>query len=123
MTRTTLVRTVLLMALLFVAGCPLLSINEITIKPGSLGDGGFTLVAQVDVKIEPEKCEPQSDGEIPEEWCEPGAEVIHGQGLVGVWLPEGWQTEKARLIGPQSSEPEVLEVLPEAAPAFPDTFP
>jgi hypothetical protein len=108
-------------AALLATGCPMVEVTEVGLVPGSAGPGKLTLAATVEAEYEREMCEPEP-GEPVDEECEPGPEAYYGHGLIGVWLPGGWQVDKARLVAP-GDEPAELEPMSYLAPAFPDTFP
>jgi hypothetical protein len=108
---------------LLVTGCPVINIANVGIQPDSVGEGQFTLIADVEVKYSPNKCEEIDDGDPYYDDCEDDPEVVTGRAVVGIWLPTGWEVSEARLRGPSDAAYEILPAEPSAAPAFPDTFP
>ncbi len=109
--------------MLLVTGCPELSVTELTLVPGSNSKGKFTLLARAEAKYEREVCELKENGKPVDRDCEPGPETWGGNGLTGVWLPEGWKVDGARLIAASEDEPEALVPMEYLAKAFPPTFP
>ncbi len=119
------IRTHVMLAgiMLLVTGCPELSVTELTLVPGSISEGKFTLRARAEAKYERRLCETKENGEPDYEDCELGPETWGGNGLIGVWLPEGWKVDGARLIAASEDEPEALVPMEYLAKAFPPTFP
>jgi hypothetical protein len=108
---------------LVVVGCPKLEFTDASLVPGSLADGAFTLEATLEVRYEPETCETGDDGVPVDEDCMPEPETTAGHGLIGVWLPEGWQVAEVRLRLDRTGEPRALAPFDYIEPGFPDTFP
>ena len=106
-----------------ISGCPKISVKEVAVKPDSFEDGAFTFQIQVEVTYEREICEPDDEGNQPGSDCEIGPETLTSLGVIGVWLPEGWSTQKARLQGGNLEQSIILDAAPELAPGFVDTFP
>ena len=109
--------------MLLVTGCPELSVTELTLVPGSNVEGKFTLRARAEARYEREVCEPEENGKLEGEDCVLGPELYSGNGLIGVWLPEGWEVDGARLIAASEDKPEALLPMEYLAEAFPPTFP
>jgi len=104
-------------------GCPVLEFTDASIVPGSVADGAFTLEAALEVRYEPGTCEPGEDGQPVDEDCVSEPETTAGHGLIGVWLPDGWEVAEVRLRLDGKDEPVALAPFEYTAPAFPDTFP
>jgi hypothetical protein len=119
------IRTHVMLAgiMLLATGCPELSVTELTLVPGSISEGKFTLLARAEASYEREVCELKENGKLVDRDCEPGLESWGGNGLIGVWLPEGWKVDGARLIEASEDEPEALLPMEYLAKAFPPTFP
>jgi hypothetical protein len=86
------------------SGCPYIEVTEVELVPDSVGDGSFSLTAKVLV-------ETGEDKQI----------VTHG--LIGVWMPEGWEANSVRITGPEDGAPISLIHVPGLEPAYPGTFP
>ena len=109
--------------MLLVTGCPELSVTELTLVPGSIGEGKFTLLARAEASYERRVCETKENGKLVDRDCESSPETFAGNGLIAVWLPEGWKVDKAGLIAASQDEPEALVPMEYLAEAFPSTFP
>jgi len=108
-------------------GCPEIVITDIGLVPESVGEGRFTLAARTEATYERDECQPGPDGgrepgEPAPDDCEPMPETMPGHGLLGVWLPEGWRVDAARLVDAQGKLLERLTAHPAAEPVFPEVF-
>jgi hypothetical protein len=98
------------LAVAFLTGCPSLRVAQVDLVPESLTAQTFTLSAQVQVTEE----DPAVDDE---------GNLGGGRGVLGVWLPPGWQVTGARLIGPEDTSHIELTAIEDAAGHFPPPFP
>ena len=119
------IRTHVMLAgiMLLVTGCPELSVTELTLVPGSNVEGKFTLLARAEASYERRACELKENGKLVDRDCESDPEVYTGNGMIGVWLPEGWKVDGARLIAASEGEPEALVPMEYLSEAFPHAFP
>jgi hypothetical protein len=94
----------------FLAGCPSISIDQLELDAETVTSESFTLLATVEVAEE----DPAVDDD---------GNLGGGRGVLGVWLPPGWQVTGARLMGPQ--DPAMVEMAPLTEPDghFPPPFP
>ncbi|MCP4601078.1 MAG: hypothetical protein GY847_11235 [Proteobacteria bacterium] len=120
--RTRLI-AVFVSTMLLATGCPELSVTELSLAPESIGAGKLTLLARAEVHYEREMCELKENGRPVDKDCEPDSEVFSSNGLIGLWLPEGWQVDEARVTPALGVESEVLASMEYLTEAFPQTFP
>jgi hypothetical protein len=98
------------LAVAFLTGCPSLTVTELDLAPGSINADQFTIQARVEVKEE----DPAVDDD---------GNLSGGRGIVGVWLPPGWQATAARISGPQDTAFAEMAPVEDADGHFPPTFP
>ncbi len=94
----------------FLVGCPVIRIAKVEIKPDSISETQLTLT--VSIKVD------ETDDPVNEEGQQEG-----GRGLVGVWLPQGWNTIDARVKITGQDSLQSLEPIPGVASYFPVSFP
>jgi hypothetical protein len=98
------------LAVAFLTGCPSLRVAQVELDQETLTAQSFTLRAQVEVTEE----DPAVDDE---------GNLGGGRGVLGVWLPPGWQATGARLQGPGDTSHAELTPIDDAAGHFPPPFP
>jgi len=94
----------------FLAGCPSLTVGQIGLAPESVTSQSFTLTARVRVVEE----DPAVDDD---------GNLGGGRGVLGVWLPPGWEATAARSMGPDDTELVAMTPLADAGGHFPPPFP
>jgi len=92
------------------AGCPSLTIDQVDLDAETVTSESFTLVATVEVVEE----DPPVDDD---------GNLGGGRGLLGVWLPPGWEATGARLMGLEDADFAALSPIEDAAGHFPPPFP
>lgn len=103
-----------LIATMFVAaalcGCPSFTIDSIGLVDGTVTTKSFTISAAVKVVEEDPAVDDNGD-------------LSGGRGVLGVWLPPGWEAQGARVMEPQAEGPVNLVPIEDGDGHFPPTFP
>jgi len=94
----------------FLSGCPGLEVEDISLVPGSVDGQSFTLQGRVIVIEEDPAVDDNGD-------------LGGGRGILGVWLPPGWEATGARVQKPDSSEFIDLTAVDDGDGHFAPTFP
>ncbi len=104
----TLIAAMIVAAVL--CGCPSFAIDNIGLVDGTVTTKSFTISATVKVVEEDPAVDDNGD-------------LSGGRGVLGVWLPPGWEAQGARVMEPQAAEPVNLAPIEDGDGHFPPTFP
>ncbi len=92
------------------SGCPSFTIDNIGLVDGTVTTKSFTVSGTVNV-VEDDPAVDDNGG------------LSGGRGVLGVWLPPGWEAQGARAIEPQAEGPVNLVPIEDGDGLLPPTFP
>lgn len=110
MRRAPVIATLLALGLL-TSGCPVVRLNEVGIDAASTGPTEFVLEMKVNVTED-----------VKEDSVNDAGDPVRLRGIVGFWLPEGWEVRQTTIREAGAEDFVALHPVTKVVP-FPRTFP